>query len=204
MEVVLSILLVGLVVIPFFYGIWEAKNKEQKKQLRMQQKKEREKQLEESHRLRITELEQQFGTPVTLDLKYALGKYFTVFEKVQKIVIDDQNVDFSDIISYQVRDNSSIIHSGTTSKTTTDNDSAIGRSIIGGVVGGAAGAVIGGSTASKTTTISGSTSYTRHDYSIIIFTRSITSKPIELRTYQNERITDQISNTLAVIVDTNK
>lgn len=176
----------------------------EKKQQRMRQKREHEKQLEESHRLRIVDLEQQYSTPATLDLKYALGKYFTVFEKVRKIVIDDQNVDFSDIMSYQVRDNSSIVHSGTTSKTTTDNDSAIGRSIIGGAVGGAAGAVIGGSTASKTTITSGSTSYTRHDYSIIIFTRSITSKPIELRTYQNERITDQITNVLAVIVDSNK
>lgn len=179
-------------------------NAYKKEQLRMQQKREREKQKEEAHRLRITELEQQYGTPVTLDLKCELGKYFTVFENARKVVIGDQHIDFTDIMSYQVRDNSMIVHSGTTSKTTTDNGSAFGRSVIGGVVGGAAGAVIGGSTASKTTTTSGSVSHTRHDYSIIIFTRSITTKPIELRTSQNVRITDQIANVLAVIVDTNK
>lgn len=123
---------------------------------------------------------------------------------VRKVVIGDQHIDFSDIMSYQVRDNSTIVHSGTTSKTTADNGSAFGRSIIGCVVGGAAGAVIGGSTASKTTTTSGSVSRTRHDYTIIIFTRSITNKPIELRTSQNVRITDQIANVLAIIVDMNK
>lgn len=204
MEVVSVVIAIGIIVIPFAYGIWDSNNKEEKKQQRMQQQREREKRQEEERRLRITELEQQYGTPVTLDLKCELGKYFTVFENARKVVIGDQHIDFSDIMSYQVRDNSTIVHSGTTSKTTADNGSAFGRSIIGGVVGGAAGAVIGGSTASKTTTTSGSVSRTRHDYTIIIFTRSISTKPIELRTCQNVRITDQIANVLAVIVDTNK
>lgn len=197
-------IIIEIIVLFFGYAIYSGKKEEKAKKQKLQNRIERDKKLKEEHNKRLEELSQKFGSPVTIDINYAIGKYLSVFEQSRKLEVNNQELDFTDLLSYQIRDNSTVVHSASVAKATTDSSSMLGRAIIGGMLGGETGAIIGGATANKTTTISGSASYTKHDYTIIIFTNELSTKPIELRTGKDQRITDQIANVLAVILEANK
>lgn len=195
---------IGIIVLFFSYALYSGRKEEKAKKQRMQNRIERDKRLKEEHNIQLEKLTQKFGSPVTVDINYANGKYFSMFEQSRKLIINDQELDFTDLLSYQIRDNSTVVQSASVAKTTTDSSNMLGRVIIGGMVGGETGAIIGAATANKTTTITESTSYTKHDYRIIIFIKILSAKPIEMRIGKDQRITDQIANVLSVILEANK
>lgn len=123
----------------------------------------------------------------------------------------DQNVrvDFSTILSYNVRDNSSLesYSSGSiaTSTTTTDTGSLLGRAAVGGIVAGGVGAIIGASSAKKNTETSFggsfSTTTTKHDYTLYLNVNSLENPVIEIYFSQDEKALNETIATLNVILN---
>ncbi|MBR1652225.1 MAG: hypothetical protein IJ692_02405 [Alloprevotella sp.] len=125
-------------------------------------------------------------------------------ESLQKIFIQGNDYNFSDILSFSVQDNSRTIFSGTSSTAKTNNGNMLGRAVVGGLVAGNVGAVIGGATASKTIETSGGSSSVIHNYSIIVTVNSLSSPMVTLKIGKDQNLMNRISSILTVIVNRNK
>lgn len=151
------------------------------------------------------------GADVSIIYNWNQEKRIVVNEKNQIIVIDEEVFDWSDIISFDIKDNRTVCTSSFTTpglaKTTTDTGSMLGRAVVGGLVSGGIGAVIGGATASKTTTIRNgkttTTSETTHDYSINITVNRIKNPIITIPLGPKEDLVEQIAGVLSVIINQN-
>lgn len=108
------------------------------------------------------------------------SSYIYVFEPSSIIIIKNIPFQFERIIDFEVFDNSQVVYSGQEIKTRTNTGSLIGRTIAGRIVYGKTGAIIGGSSASKTTKISGKTVSQKHDYTINIITDDISDALISI------------------------
>lgn len=90
------------------------------------------------------------------------------------LIFKDENlvIDFSSILSYNIKDDTETVSSGTSSisETKTNTGSLIGRSLAGAAIAGGVGAIIGGSTATKSTSCftSGESSTTNHNYTLYL------------------------------------
>ncbi len=103
---------------------------------------------------------------------------FFVFDK-GLMYYNDRVVHFSELISCEYVDDSTIETQLTGTKTTessTNTGSMLGRAVVGGILAGGAGAIIGGATAKQTgeTKIeTNSVSVTKHNYIIVINTANV-------------------------------
>lgn len=100
-----------------------------------------------------------------------------IYGDAKMIAMKGKLYEFSDVLSYEVLDNSKqvVVGNKVVSTTKTNTGSMVGRGIVGGLVGGTAGAVIGASTASKTTTTNTPNQkvVTKHDYSVYVSVRDL-------------------------------
>ena len=152
---------------------------------------------------RLIWLKSSFNAPVTKIINYANSEYILVSEEKSLIMINDHTYNFKDIINYSLSDNSIEIFSPTTSKTTTNTGSMVGRAIVGGVLTGGAGAIIGGATASKTTTTSGGTSRTKHSYTLIITINCLSHPTERIDLGKNGTYANEICSILSIILNRN-
>lgn len=97
-------------------------------------------------------------------------KSIRVFEESETIVITDVPYKFSDIISLELYDESTIII--TNSVTKRDTGSMIGRAVVGGALIGGVGAVIGGVSAKQNTV---ATQETSHHYCLYLTINNLTN-----------------------------
>lgn len=105
---------------------------------------------------------------------WSLDKYLVVDEMSQRILVDGQYVNFSDIESYKVFDNSIEYNVQSPNSTQYEIDTSHGlrRSIVGGIFAGPTGAIMGGLTAkhSVSVNVGGKSTYntTVHDFTLLV------------------------------------
>ncbi|MCM1094129.1 MAG: hypothetical protein NC421_09250 [Lachnospiraceae bacterium] len=123
-----------------------------------------------------------------------LGKYINhmilVFPQSKIIIIDGIELEFSEIIDFKINDMF-------TYKTTTNNTSAVGRAVVGGLLFGGIGALIGANTSSSTTekeTIS-------YKFNIVL---NNLSNPNIVRECYSDQDADKLFSILKIIIDSNQ
>lgn len=132
------------------------------------------------------------------DLKIYLIR---IYEASQKILIKDDEYNFSDIIDVSFIDK--VQNIGTIITTTTNNKNMAGRAIAGGLVAGGLGAAIGAVTA-RQESYSKNTNYDVHDYVILINTKILSKPLIELRIGNNIDQVNEIMATLNAVIAYNQ
>ena len=164
-----------------------------------EKKEERKKKLE----LELAKLKEEFSYNIDKSITYGYNSYIFVNESEQKIMLCGKVYNFTEIISFDVTDNSKVIYSPATSSTSTNTGSVIGRAVVGGLLTGGVGAIIGGTTAKRTTTTSGSESHIEHKFFINITIDSISDPIIRLYIGNNVYKANEISSLLSVIINRN-
>lgn len=148
-----------------YLRLWETERKTHEDMEEEKKEAERQRLLAE-HR----ELEKIYG----LDYMKVCDDVY-INENNRKMFFGQEAVDFKDIIAFSVRDDNRVIYSGTTTVSRPDNTSIIGRAMIGGAFLGKTGAIIGGATGARINYNSGSESYIKHDYTVVITVNDLTS-----------------------------
>jgi hypothetical protein len=158
---------------------------------------------QERNKNKLEELKSTFNAPITKVINYDIQKYVFISEEKSLIMLNEHIYHFKDILDFTLSDNSVVVFTPTTSKTTTNTGSMLGRAIVGGVLTGGVGAVIGGATASQTTQTSKGTSHTKHDYTLVITVNNL-SNPVEnIHIGWRENYAREISSILSIIVSRN-
>lgn len=166
-------------------------------------KKQKEIEDQERNKNKLEELKSTFNAPITKVINYDIQKYVFISEEKSLIMLNEHIYHFKEILDFTLSDNSVVVFTPTTSKTTTNTGSMLGRAIVGGVLTGGVGAVIGGATASQTTQTSEGTSHTRHDYTLVITVNNL-SNPVEnIHIGWRENYAREISSILSIIVSRN-
>lgn len=168
-------------------------------------KKEKEKKEERNKKLELelAKLKEAFSYNIDKSITYGYNNYIFVNESKQKIMLCEKVYNFNEIISFNVTDNSKVIYSPTTSSTSTNTGSVIGRAVVGGLLTGGVGAIIGGATAKKTTTTSGGESHTEHKFFINVTVDSISDPIIRLYIGNSAYTANEICSLLSVIINRN-
>ena len=165
-------------------------------------KQQREK-AQERNKNKLEELTSTFNAPITKVINYDIKKFVFISEEKSLIMLNEHIYHFKEILDFTLSDNSVVVFTPTTSKTTTNTGSMLGRAIVGGVLTGGVGAVIGGATASQTTQTSEGTSHTKHDYTLVITVNNL-SNPVEnIHIGSSENYAREISSILSIIVSRN-
>lgn len=160
-------------------------------------------QLKKENQLKLDNIRAKYGLEANV-INYKLSKFFVAVESHSKLLINDKEYHFSDILNYSISDNSKTIYSSVVSKSETDAGNSIGRAIIGGILGGSAGAIVAGTTGDVTTITSGGESTIQHDYSIKVTVDSI-SNPLEnIHLGTNVDATSRIGAILNVVLVRNR
>lgn len=158
---------------------------------------------QERNKNKLEELKSTFNAPITKVINYDIQKYVFISEEKSLIMLNEHIYHFKEILDFTLSDNSVVVFTPTTSKTTTNTGSMLGRAIVGGVLTGGVGAVIGGATASQTTQTSKGTSHTKHDYTLVITVNNL-SNPVEnIHIGWRENYAREISSILSIIVSRN-
>ena len=166
-------------------------------------KKQKEIEDQERNKNKLEELKSTFNAPITKVINYDIQKYVFISEEKSLIMLNEHIYHFKEILDFTLSDNSVVVFTPTTSKTTTNTGSMLGRAIVGGVLTGGVGAVIGGATASQTTQTSKGTSHTKHDYILVITVNNL-SNPVEnIHIGWRENYAREISSILSIIVSRN-
>lgn len=187
---ILSLFSAIIIIIVLFICLWFFIGKEtNKKQKDIILKKE-------ENQKKFNYLKQKFGQTTKI-INYALCKFILISDSRNLIMINDNIYNFKDILTFEVKDNSTTIFSST-SKTSTNTGSMLGRAVVGGVLSGGVGSVIGGCTASKSTQTEGNSS-TIHDYSILITLNNLSTPIINLYIGKNGKIVSEITALLNII-----
>lgn len=134
----------------------------------------------------------KYGEP-TLEINQGvnIGDYLIlVFDQARKIVIHQNEYDYSDILDFSVDGQPSYT-------TTTSTGSMIGRGIVGGIVLGGVGALAGAATSKKNTTSE------IRSYRITIYLKNI-QKPVEDFFASNLETAQQVEGILRIIIDSNR
>lgn len=134
----------------------------------------------------------KYGEP-TLEINQGFnsGDYLIlVFDQARKIVIHQNEYDYSDILDFSVDGRPSYT-------TTTSTGSMIGRGIVGGIVFGGVGALAGAATSKKNTTSE------IRSYSIAIYLKNI-QKPVEDFLAFKLETAQQVEGVLRIIIDSNQ
>ena len=166
-------------------------------------KKQKEIEDQEKNKNKLEELKSTFNAPITKVINYDIKKFVFISEEKSLIMLNEHIYHFKEILDFTLSDNSVVVFTPTTSKTTTNTGSMLGRAIVGGVLTGGVGAVIGGATASQTTQTSEGTSHTKHDYTLVITVNNL-SNPVEnIHIGSSENYAREISSILSIIVSRN-
>lgn len=144
---------------------------------RARQKKEKE---EEKER-QISALTTQFGNPEKIinisDDK--IDNAFIVFPSSCSLKYKSQVIQYSDIVSSEVKDNTYTTTTGTKEEVTkSSTGSTIGRAVVGGLIAGPAGAIIGGATSKKRTEVIDNTRTILHHHYFVIVNLSTPANPV--------------------------
>lgn len=131
-----------------------------------------------------------------------------IFESSKKIIIQEKEFWFPDILSFELKDDEQMLYqsSYSTSKSSTSTGSMIGRAVVGGVLLGGVGALVGGATAKKNITTT-STSYqpiVNHNFRVDIVVNSISDPQIIVNLGKNNIAADELVAVLSVILERNK
>lgn len=169
----------------------------------MKKREERKKALQKLKEQELAKLKEKFSYNIDKSITYGYNSYIFVNESEQKIMLCEKIYDFAEIISFNVTDNSKVIYSPTTSATSTNTGSVIGRAVVGGLLTGGVGAIVGGATAKKTTTTSGGESHTEHKFFINVTVDSISDPIIRLYIGNSAYNANEISSLLSVIINRN-
>lgn len=136
--------------------------------------------------------------------KWDKAVYVMIASKV--LYYDEKTIHFDDILYCTLVDNGHVetkLTGITTSTTSSDNGSVVGRAVVGGLIAGGAGAIIGGATASSKTTSntkSNSVSKTVHDYKIVINVKDIVNPIIEIPFGSYEQAARELLATINAIM----
>lgn len=149
---------------------------------------------------KFNELKNSFGQTSKI-INYNLCKFILISDSRNIIMINDNVYNFNDILTFEIKDNSSTIFIST-SKTSTNTSSMLGRSIVGGALSGGVGAIIGGTTASKTTQTEGNSKIS-HNYTITVTVNNLSTPIITLHIGKNGKIVNEIAAILNIILNKN-
>ncbi len=130
-----------------------------------------------------------------------------VFESSKKIIIQEKEFWFADILSFELKDDEQMLYqsSYSTSKSSTSTGSMIGRAVVGGVLLGGVGALVGGATAKKNITTSSSyQAIVNHNFKVNIVVNSISDPQIIVNLGKNNIAADDLVAVLSVILERNK
>lgn len=133
-----------------------------------------------------------------------IDKSVLVFESSSILIISNKIYEFKNILDFNVYDNSQTIFSANSAISSTNTGSMVGRAAMGGILFGGVGAAIGGATAKKEIQISGSSTYTTHDYEIVITVNSLSTPTVKLSLLGQQDIVQEITSILLIILERNK
>lgn len=140
----------------------------------------------------------QYGSP-----NYT-QKYILVYEDSSHIIIKDIVCKFSDIISYELVNNTTVIYSSTESSSKTSTKNMLGRAVVGGILLGGAGAIVGGATANRHTVTTEQSANTKNDFNIHLTINKISSPNLLIRAWDDENLARNLVALFSVIVERNK
>lgn len=135
---------------------------------------------------------------------YFAEEYIFTCEDSSHVIIKEKAYSFSDILAYELTDNSRVIYSSTKSQTKTSTGSMLGRAVVGGVLLGGVGAIIGGATAKTETITEPQISEVHHDYSINLILNNISTPRLTIEIGVDGTIAQDAIALFSVIVERNK
>ena len=127
-----------------------------------------------------------------------------VFEHAEIIVLENETIQFKDIIGYNLVDNQVVLLSGSTSTMSTSTKSMLGRAVVGGALTGGIGAVIGAATAKKDIITTPNEQTIKHDYKIYLNLNNLSNPTRIIDIKDNTESAYKVANILNVIIERNK
>lgn len=117
-------------------------------------------------------LTSQYGNPEKIINIFGdnIKNAFVVFPSSSCIVFKDKVIQYSELVSSVVKDETYTTTTGTKEEITrSSTGSTVGRAVVGGLIAGPAGAIIGGATSKKKTEVIDNTkTITHHNYYVVI------------------------------------
>ena len=137
----------------------------------------------------MSDLTSKYGTPQQILItNYKLTNSIIVFPESKIIYANAQIINYSDIISSEIKEESYTFKTGNTKIVTKNsNGSTMGRAIVGGMIAGPAGAIIGGTTSKKTSEVIDTTrQHTIKHYYVLINLTDIKNPLLKIDCGQND------------------
>lgn len=184
--------------------------REKRKSVTNEKEAESERKTLEKYNSNVEEYERLYGTLTSSIRIVQYGspnytqKYILVYEDSSHIIIKDIVCKFSDIISYELVNNTTVIYSSTESSSKTSTKNMLGRAVVGGVLLGGAGAIVGGATANRHTVTTEQSANTKNDFNIHLTINKISSPNLLIRAWDDENLARNLVALFSVIVERNK
>ncbi len=153
-NMIVLIFIITLILMIVVSNIYSEKNKEKEEQRKKLQQANKEKKRIEQEAF-LADLTSKYGTPQQILItNYKLTNSIIVFPESNIIYANAQIINYKDIISSEIKEESYSFKTGNTKIVTKNSGgSTVGRAIVGGMIAGPAGAIIGGTTSTKTSQV---------------------------------------------------
>lgn len=130
-----------------------------------------------------------------------IESYILAYGKGKWLVIDNKEINFSDIIDLSVQDEQEVEKGRMRAVTTTDTSNMVGRAVVGGVLAGSTGAAIGGATARKDTTFIQGNDKVVHNYTAIVNLNSLSNPIISVNIGSDASVANEVKALFNVILN---
>ena len=115
------------------------------------------------------------------------------------IMLKDKIYPFTDILGYELKDDTHIISSGGVIKGESNTMNTVGRSVVGSAIAGSTGAILGGMSTSRKYSISPSVSSTVHNYTLYINVNDLANPIIRYKLEEDFNLAMEIVGIIKII-----
>lgn len=152
-----------------------------------------------------------------IDLESEYGKcqkiirFYSKYEKwyspircfTNTIMLKDKIYPFTDILGYELKDDTHVISSGGVIKGESNTMNTVGRSVVGSAIAGPTGAILGGMSSGRKYSVSPSVSTTVHNYTLYINVKDLANPTIRYKLEEDYNLAMEIVGIIKIITQSN-